>query len=84
MPVYAFQQRFTAFEDILICLLEISRIPRICHLGAPSCPREKERDFFLRIAVREVGEVVEIFFIHADDVVRALVVFLRDETGAAG
>lgn len=50
----------------------------------PSCPGEEEGDFLLRITAREAGEVVEIFFIHADDVVRALVVFLRDEAGAPG
>lgn len=81
---YAFQQCFTAFEDILIRLLEISRIPRICHLGAPSCPGEKERDFFLRIAARQAGKVGEIFLVHAEDIVRTGIVRRRDETGAAG
>ena len=84
MPAYAFQQRFTAFEDILIRLLEISRIPRICHLGAPSCPGEEERDFFLRIAARQAGKVGEVFLVHAENIVRTGIVRRRDETGAAG
>lgn len=84
LPAYAFQQRFTAFEDILIRLLEISRIPRICHLGAPSCLGEEERDFFLRIAARQAGKVGEVFLVHAENIVRTGIVRRRDETGAAG
>ena len=84
MPAYAFQQRFTAFEDILIRLLEISRIPRICHLGVPSCPGEEERDFFLRIAARQAGKIGEVFLVHAEDIVRTGIVRRCDDTGVAG
>lgn len=68
----------TAFDHIIVSLIKIPRIPRI--RNAPICPGmiQQLSDLVLRITTADPLDIPHIGVVHADQIIKFIIVRLRD------
>ena len=72
--LYIFQKGRTAFADISISGLEISRVPRVGNLAGAAGKLQQLVYFVLRVGTDDAQDIADVGVVHADDVIVGVIV----------